>query len=212
MELQGLRIADDPAYSTDDFLTTDRAFAVVRVWPLLERRIEVRRIAVHDPHVTIIRTAKGVNIDSLGRKPGSGTRAAAPQPTTPDPPSSLPAFAIALVNLDNGTVRYVDRTGAKPNETTITPLHVRLSDLSLTTPMRVEVEATTVGTPASTFRLHGTVGPIGDPPFSTDVPIEHHVAVKTEAFQVTDLTVTGRVRRTESGTPIANVRLMAPSL
>ena len=216
MELRGLRIADDPAFSKDDFLAAERAYAVVRFWPLLERRIEVRRIAVRGPRLTIVRTAKGMNVDTLGRRAGAAKPPSAAPAAAPAEPAAtgaaVPALAVALVNLEDGIVRYVDKSGPTPSETTIAPLNVKLSDLSLTTPMRMEIDATTLGTPPATFRLRGTVGPIGDPPFAADVPIEHHIAIRSGGFEVADLTITGRVRRMESGAPDATVRIAAPAM
>jgi hypothetical protein len=210
IQLDGLRIADDPAFAQDDFLVAEHAYAVLRLWPLLQRRIDVRRIAVRAPRLTVIRTANGVNVDSLGRRPGTGPRRAPAAPT--DEPAARPAFAVTLVNLEGGVVRYVDRTGPTPSETTIDPLNVRLSDLSLATPMRLEVEATTTAPSPVTVRVHGVIGPVGDPPFAADVPIEQRVAVKAAAVEVADLAITGRLRRTAAGTPIASVRIAAPSI
>ena len=215
IQLDGLRIADDPAFAKDDFLAAERAYAALRFWPLLERRLDVRQIAVRAPRLTIIRTAEGLNVDSLGRKPGAATPAPAAPRAEAGPagaPMAIPAFAIALVNLEDGIVRYVDRTGPEPSETTVEPLNVRLSDLSLTTPMRVEIDATTTGKSPATFRMRGTMGPLGDPPFAADVPIEQHVALKSDQVEVADMTVTGRLRRTQAGTPIASLRMAAPSI
>ena len=188
---------------------------IVRIWPLLRRRIEVRRIHVDAPHVTVIRTAHGLNIDSLGKKPV----AAQPSPAPPassgsgEPTSSgVPAFMIATVNLDHGVVRWIDRAAATPRETTITPVSVRLSDLSLTTPMRIEVDAVTTDTPPSAFRLRGAMGPIGESPFAADVPIEQRIAIETPALVIPELTVTGTVRRTPTGEPIAAVRMKAATV
>src|SRR5262249_23580697 len=95
---------------------------------------------------------------------------------------------------------------------TLAPLSVHLSDLSLTTPLHVEMSATTSGTPAATVHVRGTLGPLGDPPFAADVPIDQRVTLKGGAVEVSDLAVSGRVRRTESGAPIASLHLAAPSL
>jgi len=51
MELEGLRIGDDPAFSSEDFIAAERAHVVVRFWPLLRRRVEVRRIHVDAPRL-----------------------------------------------------------------------------------------------------------------------------------------------------------------
>jgi hypothetical protein len=214
MELDGLRVGDDPDYSSEDFISAERAHVIVRLWPLLRRRIEVRRIHVDAPHLNLIRTADGLNIDSLGKKP----HAAAPRPASSSgggraqTATGAPAFAIALVSLDRGVVRWTDRTAAAPREKTITPVSVRLSDLSLTTPMRIEVDAVTTDTPPSTFRLRGAMGPVGESPFAADVPIEQRIAIETPALVIPELHVTGTVRRTPTGEPIAAVQVKAPSL
>ncbi len=213
MEMDGLRIADDPAFSTEDFLAADRTHVIVRFWPLLHGRVEVRRIAVRAPRLTFVRTGQGMNVDSLGRrteaaKPPAGAGAG----TEPGTQTPMPALAIALVNLEDGIVRVVDRTTPTPSETTVKPLNVRLSDLSLTTPMRMEIDATALGATPTTVRIRGTVGPIGDPPFAADVPIEQHVAVEGGPVEVADLTITGSVRRPATGRPAANVHVAAPSV
>lgn len=212
MELRGLHVADDPAFAKDDFLSTDRADVIVRFWPLLQRRVELRRITVRSPRLTIIRTAHGMNVDSLGKKPAGPPAPAAPAPGGASEPQAIPAFAIVLMNLEGGSVRYVDRTGAKPVETMVEPLDVRLSDLSLTTPVRVEIEATTKSQPPTSLRIRGTMGPVGESPFAADVPIEQHVRLRSAGLAIDDLTVSGTFRRTPAGTPIAHVRVTAPEV
>ncbi len=212
MELRGLRIADDPAFSKDDFLAADRADVIVRFWPLLHRRVELRRITVRSPHLTIIRAAHGMNVDSLGRKPApASVPATAPAPAGGGP-AAIPAFAVALMNLEAGAVRYVDRTGAKPVETLVEPLDVRLSDLSLTTPVQVEIDATTKSEPPTTLRIHGTMGPVGESPFAADVPIDQHVRLRSAGLEIDDLAIGGSFRRTPAGTPVASVRVTAPQI
>jgi hypothetical protein len=210
LALEGLRVADDPAFSKDDFLTAARTYAVVRPWPLLRGQVEVRRIVVTAPHVTIIRTAHGMNVDSLGRRSAPAGPPSAP--SGPGEPAPIPAVAVAFLNVEDGVVRWIDRTGPKAVETTIEPLNVHLSDLSLTSAMHVEIDATTSGAAPTTVRVHGPVGPVGDPPFAADVPIEQHVMVRGGTFEVADLVITGRVRRAESGAPMGSVTLSAARL
>jgi hypothetical protein len=211
-----LRVADDPAYSTEPFLVAASTHAVVRFWPLLRGRIEIRRIVATAPQVTIIRTAEGTNVDSLGRTPSSPKAPATPGGTPTGgngiDDAAVPALAIALVNLEGGTVRYVDRTETPPVERTIAPLDVHLSDLSLGAPMRIDVRATIAGTSPTVVHTRGTLGPIGETPFAADVPIDQHVTVRGGTIDVADLAVAGRVRRDATGKPVANVRLTAPSL
>jgi hypothetical protein len=215
MRIDGLRVADDPAFGTEPFLTAERTYAVVHLRPLLRGRIAIRRIAVDAPHIAIVRTATGVNVDSLGRRPNAPAASppAAPRSGAPaDATAAIPAFAIALVNVTDGIVRYVDHTGPTPVETTLAPVGIRLSDLSLTDAMRMAVDVTIAGASPARLRVHGTIGPIGDPPFAADVPIEQHVAFESATVSFADLLVTGRVRRTERGTPVAGLQVAAPRI
>jgi hypothetical protein len=216
MELEGLRVGDDPEFSSEPFISAERAHVIVRIWPLLRRRIEVRRIHVDAPHLNVIRTARGLNVDSLGKKPDAAAPSPAPSPSSGGgrdrTAAGVPAFAIALVSLDRGVVQWIDRTATPPRETTITPVSVRLSDLSLTTPMRIEVDAVTTGAPPSTFRLRGAMGPVGESPFAADVPIEQRIAIETPGLVIPELMVTGTVRRMPTGEPIAAVRAKAASV
>jgi uncharacterized protein YhdP len=44
VELTDLRVADDPAFSSEPFLTVASTHAIVRLWPLVRGRFEVRRV------------------------------------------------------------------------------------------------------------------------------------------------------------------------
>lgn len=207
--LDGLHVGEDPAYGSGDFAAADRTYVVVKVWPLLRGRIAIRRIVVQAPRLTVVRTASGLSVDSLGRRPGS---VPSPAPSSPNAAGTIPGVAIALLEMEDGAVRWIDRTKPVPAETTIAPLDVHLSDLSVTEPMRVQIDATVGGVAPGTVRVRGTIGPVGDPPFASDVPIEQHVAVHVAPLDVADLAITGRLRRAESGAPIASLRVAAPAL
>src|SRR6266700_1184621 len=62
--IKDVRIADDPAFSPDDFV---RAGDVsVQIWPTLFRCFEVKRIVLDKPDVMILHTRAGRNYDSIG--------------------------------------------------------------------------------------------------------------------------------------------------
>ena len=109
-------------------------------------------------------------------------------------------------------MRFVDRTVSPPVDTTIAPLDLHLSDLSLTTPVRIDLRTTVAGTSPTIVHTRGTIGPVGEVPFATDVPIEQHVTVRSGVVDVADLAVSGQVRRDGAGRPIATLRLATPAL
>src|SRR5438094_6430715 len=118
--IKDLKIADDPAFSKDDFVKAGDVQVSIHLWPALFGRYEVKRVALVRPEVTIVRTKDGFNYDSIGKRP----RAEAPpagEPTPKLPPAAKPpspegsrgekaAFLVSLVDIEKGQFRYLDRT------------------------------------------------------------------------------------------------------
>ena len=208
--LHGLRIADDPRFGTEDFVVAERAYAVVALWPLLRGEVVVRRIVARAPRITVVRTAQGLNVDSLG---DAGPRNARPDDARRGSRRSHgAAAAIGLVAIEEGAIRFVDRTATPPRETTIAPLTLELSDLSQTTPVQVELRATVAGRTPTVVRVWGAVGPVGDPPFAVAVPLDVQVAVQGRTVELAALHVSGSVARGDKGNPVASVHVTAPTL
>jgi AsmA-like protein len=216
VRLERLRIADDPAFSTGDVVRAEAVQMVVRLWPLLRRELAVRRIIVESPRVSVIQTPQGTNTDTLGRRSGADPRPGGPTPgAAPDPVPSdgaLPLIAIALVSVRDGAVRVDDRRGPKPVVREIAPLDVTLSDLSLATPMTIRAAATVAGDVPTQIAVHGSIGPIGDPPLAADVPLDLHVSVRGPAITLPEATVSGQARRDAAGRPFASLRVGAPRI
>src|ERR1051325_6943216 len=86
--IKDLRIADDPAFSKDDFVKAGDVEVSIHLWPALFGRYEVKRVALIQPEVTIVRTKDGFNYDSIGKtKPAEGEKPK-PEATPKLPPSA----------------------------------------------------------------------------------------------------------------------------
>ena len=66
--IKDLTIADDPAFSKDDFVKAGDVQVSMALWPALFGRYEVKRVVLVKPEVSIIRTKEGFNYDSIGGK------------------------------------------------------------------------------------------------------------------------------------------------
>ncbi len=167
-----VRIADDPRFSDGDFLTAKAVTLRVRVLPALWGHYEVRGITVDQPRITLVRTADGFNVQTLGGTPaptqGGGTTHAGGATV----PARVPEFLVGLLGMRDGEVRLVDRTTTPPAETTIRGLDVEVSDLSLTAPLHLVASAAVLGAAERNLRAKGTIGPIGDPPTPLAAPID----------------------------------------
>jgi AsmA protein len=162
VRVEGLRVAEDPAFGKDAFVALDSAFVGVRIWPALFGEIEVSGVRLERPVIRILSTAKGFNFETLG---GSGTEAAGDG--TPAAEESAPgegeggpmALAIAAFEIDDGTLIYEDRTSDPPLRLTIDRLDTSGSDLALTGPVALSFSgrirptgaATDGSAPMSTF-------------------------------------------------------------
>jgi hypothetical protein len=198
MELEKFAVADDPAFSKEDFLTADAVRVVVRLWPLLHGQVVVRRIVLESPRITVIRRNTGANVDSIGRPTPSGAAAAA-APSTRGGGMGAPAIAVVLMSMHDGDVRFVDETGAKPVERRVAPIDLEVSDLGPTTVMQTDLSATLAGDAPTTLHVHGRIGPVGDPPFAADVPLDVRVGVHGPAVETTGVIITGSAHRDAAG-------------
>ncbi len=148
-----LAIGDDPAFSKDSFLTAGALEVRVKVLPALRGRIEVDRVVLRSPAITVIRTARGLSTESLGR--GAAEPAPAPSPEESSAPGAL---LVALVDIEDGTIRFVDRTSRPPVENALDHLDFRASDVVLGAPVRFELEAAVLGATRQNLRARGRVG------------------------------------------------------
>jgi hypothetical protein len=166
----GVRVADlavagDPAFSTDPFLRARALELRIRLLPALRSRIEVDRLVLRSPEITVIRTAQGLSASSLGRAPGS----AAPAEKSA-PPAAPRALLVAFVDIEDGTLRFIDRRSRPAVETVATLLDFRASDLAPGVPVDFEVEAAVLGATRQNLRATGRVDPADEP--GVDVAIE----------------------------------------
>src|SRR5215467_10008434 len=65
--IKDLRVADDPAFSKEDFVKAGDVEVSMALWPALFGKYEVKRVVLKQPEVTIIRTKDGNNYDSIGK-------------------------------------------------------------------------------------------------------------------------------------------------
>ncbi len=77
--LTQFRIADDPAFSPDDFISANDLQVNVALLPLLSQEIQVTRIILHQPRIQIIRNAQGqFNFASLAQEDQAAQESAPP--------------------------------------------------------------------------------------------------------------------------------------
>ncbi len=156
--LRNFALADDPAFSSDNFVQATDLQVNVKLMPLLNQEIEVKRVILHDPVIRVIRNAQGIfNFASLSGedRPDAPPDASA---TTASIGSGGMPLLVALVNITNGDIQYTDQQ--ENIALRISQLDLKVEDLSFDKPLRIELAAAIVSDQQN-FQLDATFGPLG---------------------------------------------------
>jgi uncharacterized protein involved in outer membrane biogenesis len=154
-----LRIGDDPAFSQEDFVRADAVDVRVAILPLLTGKVEVTRVVLRAPAITVVQTAKGLSTDSLGGGGGEGEK----KPVEGgEAEGGLPEFLIAAIDITDGTLRYVDKTAKPAAEQTIRKLDFRASNVSRSG-VSFDIRAAVMGAENQNIRIEGRVVDLENP-------------------------------------------------
>lgn len=159
VRLSGFRVADDPAFSTEDFVRAEAARLDVALWPLLSRDIRVTRFVLQKPEIRIVRDADGrFNFESLTPDPAAeATDETGAPPSEEQPQAGLPLL-VALLDIEDGAVDFQDRQAG--SELRVGRIELRARDVSLDTPVNVKLEAALLSDRRNVF-VDLRAGPLG---------------------------------------------------
>src|SRR6476646_7463745 len=98
-DVENATIAEDPHFAANrPFATADKLAVSVKLWPLLQKQLDVNSLELVRPHIELVRNAEGVwNFATLGQqsKPSAAETPArpaqAPTPTTTTGPAGTPS-------------------------------------------------------------------------------------------------------------------------
>lgn len=152
VKINGLTIAEDPAFGSGRFLTVKGiSVGVDVIGYLLTRRISITAIAIDAPSVTIIRAKDGaINAQTIAKPAAPSAAAGAsvqPAASSPAAVAALPALLISSLRGQNGTVRYIDRTFDPPINLDVKNVEFTVNRLSLTDPFPFVVQAAVFSAP-----------------------------------------------------------------
>lgn len=156
-----LSIADDAKFSNSPFLTAKSIKVGVELVPLILRKdLNITKIVIDSPEVTLLRNPGGVwNYSSFGAAAAKSQGAASPQQTPPpqaEKPSSAGEFSVDKLELRNGRVVIGSTNSQK--RSTYDKVNLTASNVSLTTKFPVTLSANLPG--GGDLKLDGTAGPL----------------------------------------------------
>ncbi len=176
LQLSDLHLGNPSGFEEKDFVSVKSFEVRVKLLPLLGRNIEVKRFVIDTPRIVLEKNKDGVaGWDGLG----SG-KTSAPEKTETSPDSKPPTdgglpiegLAVGELAITNGQILYLDRSTGTRKE--VKDLKLLLSDVSLDKPIGVAFSAVADNKPVS---LEGTVGPVGDKPGKTPLPLDFLLSV-----------------------------------
>ncbi|MGD9852772.1 MAG: AsmA family protein [Nitrospirales bacterium] len=110
LQVKDFQIADDPAFSQTPFLVLPSAEIVVSWKPLLQKKVQVEQVLVHDPHIHVIRTKDGtLNTASIGRVSSRLVSPSHNDEQAKEVNPLLGVFAVENLSLSGGQLTYEDR-------------------------------------------------------------------------------------------------------
>jgi len=155
VRVTNLEIAEDPNFGSGEFLRAGNVQIRVKLLPALWGRYEISRIVLDHPVVEIVRSARGLNVSTLG----SG--AAETQPTEASGQAlDSAALLVAYLDIRQGRLRYLDQTISPHAEYTIDALDCSASDVGVASPVRFQLAAAVLGSKETNVELSGRIGPV----------------------------------------------------
>jgi uncharacterized protein involved in outer membrane biogenesis len=159
VRLEHVVIADDPAFSTDAFLTARDLQVNAKLLPLLKKRFEIKRVILRDPEIRIIRNEQGrLNTTTLGAPKGASASGSAGSNTAPS--GAAAPLVVSLVNLEGGEVHFSDRSAGL--DLKLTQIESHVEELDFNKPIALSLKAAFLAEEPN-LKLTGQFGPIGQP-------------------------------------------------
>jgi AsmA protein len=163
--IEDISIADDPAFSKSPFITAKSLKVGVALMPLIfSKQLNVTRIALNEPQITLLKAPNGVwNFSSLGT---------AGEKKTPEPEksgaSAAQNFSVAKLEIKDGKLIVGKANSAKKNQV-YDKVNVEVTNFSYTSQFPLKLSATLPG--GGNASLSGKAGPI-NPQDSSKTPLE----------------------------------------
>ncbi|MGB6623993.1 MAG: AsmA family protein [Candidatus Acidiferrales bacterium] len=163
-----ISIADDPAFSTGDFLTAKSLAIGVDVMPLIfSKQLHVHSLEISGPQVELLRTAAGQwNFSTLGGPAPEKAKTAASSDPPGDPPAAQGSAATMASNLtvdslkiSNGTVSLARAREAAGATSIYQSVNISAQNISQTAAFPFQFDAKTPS--GGKLNLTGNVGPLG---------------------------------------------------
>ena len=192
VEINELRIADNPEFGSEDFLSLQSLRIKVALFPLLKKKIQIKKLIMDEPVVCLVRNSKGefnfsdmVNDAEEDEKPQvkDEKRKEKKSGSEKKPASEHNIFLAGLMvsqcAVYNGQINFLDNfVHDTPVTMVFDALNIELKNVSLYKPIRVYVSACLPGRAEQNLLIKGMVGPVGENMDIAGLAMDMHVSVQ----------------------------------
>ncbi|MGH7796664.1 MAG: AsmA family protein [Candidatus Binatia bacterium] len=174
VRLSNFTMADDPAFSPEEFVRARDLQVNLKFWPLLRKEFEVKRVILHDPVIRVIRNKTGVfNFSTIGKT--NDKKAARKDKKEQKPKQEAPpALLVSLIDISGGDVRYIDRKDG--TDLQLRQIDLKVEDLDFNQPFSVRLAAA-VYADTQNLNLTGKFGPLGAGRELNQVPMDVEIDI-----------------------------------
>jgi len=192
IRLSNVTMSDDPAFSDKPFIEARELQVSAKFLPLLKKQFEIKQVTLIGPVIRVIRNEAGV-LNAMTLVPATEPTGA-PAPDSPgssdespgeretsDAPSAAPgasgpaaAFAIALVNIDDGSLLFEDRMEGL--NLRVTQIKSSVTDLDPSRPISLTLDAA-VFEDHQNLHLEAKGGPVSPGTDPQQVPFDATIEI-----------------------------------
>jgi uncharacterized protein involved in outer membrane biogenesis len=162
-------LADDPAFSTEDFLRAKALRVELRLLPLFIGQFRSKKMDLESPIITVVRDAQGqYNFANRARHERNRRQDADSSKNLREEQRDSRFLWVPAFNISDGTLRFRDLTDG--GELTATQIKLKTSDFESGEPFEIELEAA-VNAAKPNLQLRSQIGSIAENRDFRDVPL-----------------------------------------
>jgi uncharacterized protein involved in outer membrane biogenesis len=166
-------VADDPAFSSDDFLHAATVRVEFRLLPLLVGRFIPKRMALEAPIITVIRDTRGrYNFATRGADSKNGRRRDRDGAKSRTESQNTRSLWAPALDISAGILRFRDLTDG--SEIAATQINLKTSEMESGEPFEIQLAAAVMSAQPN-LQIATLVGSIAGHPDFRDVPLSGEI-------------------------------------
>ncbi len=165
IRMTNFSVMDDPEFSSETFLTADDLQINLKLLPLIQKKIDMSKLILHNPIITLIRDEQGeMNVSTLGKPeteketPVPQTEEKQPEEQPEEQPGKQPELTISQFTIDSGLIHFIDKKEDKKLD--IKQVDLSVEDFNFDQPFTLNLSAAVLEENPN-IEVQSQIGPLG---------------------------------------------------